>query len=225
MAFGASALLMMTFGIVLAKPVLDQSPVLWATTIRQVGAMGTLLIVALLPSQRGACVAVYRPSPSWRFMLPGAVLGSYLSLIFWIAGMKYTETTTASVLNQSSNVFVIFLATLFLKERLTVRKLIAIQTNNPFPNTALKFKFIKTKEFGGRGELYVNGKQVDTVEMPDMHISTYSLAETFDVGRDTGTQVSKRYDDPFPFTGELDRVIFELQDEEGEPPLVPGSYR
>ena len=45
-----------------------------------------------------------------------------------------------------------------------------------------------------------------------MHISTYSLAETFDVGRDTGTQVSRRYTDPFPFVGTLDRVEITLND-------------
>jgi arylsulfatase len=78
--------------------------------------------------------------------------------------------------------------------------------------TELKFKFIKTKEFGGTGELYVNGKKVDTVDMPRMHISTYSLAETFDVGRDTGTQVSKIYKGPFPFKGALDKVVITLTD-------------
>ncbi|KKL05935.1 hypothetical protein LCGC14_2601050, partial [marine sediment metagenome] len=78
--------------------------------------------------------------------------------------------------------------------------------------TELKFNFIKTKEFGGTGELYVNGKKVDTVDMPNMHISTYSLAETFDVGRDTGTQVSKLYSDPFKFKGALDKVIIKLND-------------
>ena len=78
--------------------------------------------------------------------------------------------------------------------------------------TELKFNFIKTKEFGGTGELYVNGKKVDEIDMPRMHISTYSLAETFDVGRDTGTQVSKLYTDPFPFNGVLDRVVVTLTD-------------
>ncbi len=47
-----------------------------------------------------------------------------------------------------------------------------------------------------------------------MHISTYSLAETFEVGRDTGTQVSRRYEDPFPFVGALDRVVITLTDSE-----------
>jgi len=91
--------------------------------------------------------------------------------------------------------------------------------------TALRFNFIKTHEFGGVGELYVNGELVDTVEMPQMHISTYSLAETFDIGRDTGTQVSDLYNDPFVFDGELDRVVFNLSDEVVEQPLVPGAYR
>ena len=79
--------------------------------------------------------------------------------------------------------------------------------------TELRFTFIKTIEFGGIGELFVNGRKVDTVDMPKMHISTYSLAETFDVGRDTGTQVDPDYEgSPFPFTGELDRVMITLTD-------------
>jgi len=78
--------------------------------------------------------------------------------------------------------------------------------------TELKFSFTKTGEFAGTGELYVNGEKVDEAGMPKMHISTYSLAETFDVGRDTGTQVSKLYSDPFPFTGALDRVVIKLTD-------------
>ena len=84
----------------------------------------------------------------------------------------------------------------------------------PLPKgmTELKFAFTKTKDFGGTGELYVNGKKVGQVDMPNMHISTYSLAETFDVGRDTGTQVSKLYTGPFPFTSELDKVVFDLTD-------------
>ncbi len=78
--------------------------------------------------------------------------------------------------------------------------------------TELKFNFIKTREFGGTGELYVNGRKVDEVDMPMMHISTYSLAETFDIGRDTGTQVSKLYDGEFVFRGGLDRVVITLTD-------------
>ncbi|MEE9543811.1 MAG: arylsulfatase, partial [Thermodesulfobacteriota bacterium] len=78
--------------------------------------------------------------------------------------------------------------------------------------TKLKFNFKATKMFGGKGELFVNGKKVDEVDMPAMHRSTYSLAETFDVGIDTGTQVSKIYNGTFPFKGTLDRVKITLTD-------------
>ena len=74
----------------------------------------------------------------------------------------------------------------------------------------LKFNFIKTKEFGGTGELYVNGEYVAEQNMPRMHISTYSLAETFDIGRDTDTQVSRIDSTPFPFVGKWDKVVINL---------------
>ena len=58
-----------------------------------------------------------------------------------------------------------------------------------------------------------------------MHISTYSLAETFDVGRDTGTQVSKLYDGIFQFNKKLDRVIFTVSDDNTVPPQkLPAAY-
>jgi len=88
----------------------------------------------------------------------------------------------------------------------------------PEGNTDLKFNFILTQQFGGKGELFVNGEKVDEVEMPQMHISTYSLAETFDVGLDTGTQVSNLYDGTFEFDGNLDRVTFTVSDDNTVPP-------
>jgi len=99
--------------------------------------------------------------------------------------------------------------------------------SSPLPTgvTELKFNFIKTREFGGDGELYVNGEKVDEIEMPQMHIATYSLAETFDIGRDTGTQVSELYSGIFKFDGKLDRVIITVSDENTVPPRkLPANY-
>ena len=93
-----------------------------------------------------------------------------------------------------------------------------LEAELPKGTVDIKFNFNKTREFGGQGELFIDGEKVDEVEMPQMHISTYSLAETFDVGRDTGTQVSKMYDDPFAYTGELDRVVIIVSDENTVPP-------
>lgn len=97
----------------------------------------------------------------------------------------------------------------------------------PLPKgiTDLKFSFTRTKAFGGEGELFVNSEKVDKVDMPQMHVSTYSLAETFDVGLDTGTQVSDVYTGVFKFNGKLDRVIFTVSDTNTVPPrALPAMY-
>ncbi|MDH3844027.1 MAG: hypothetical protein OES69_08815, partial [Myxococcales bacterium] len=72
----------------------------------------------------------------------------------------------------------------------------------------------KAKIPGGKGELYINGEKVDEVDMPEMHISTFSLSETFDVGTDSGTPVSDKYrvKNHYPYTGKLDKVVIRLTD-------------
>jgi arylsulfatase A-like enzyme len=74
----------------------------------------------------------------------------------------------------------------------------------------VKFAFAHTGNFAGTGELFVNGKSVGKVDMPKTHPSAFSLSETFDVGRDNGTQVSNLYEGEFPYTGSLDKVVFDL---------------
>lgn len=74
------------------------------------------------------------------------------------------------------------------------------------------FDFVRSGPFAGTGTLYINGEMVDQTDMPNMHISTYSLAETFDIGIDNGTAVSKMYNPPYEYTGTLDRVTINLTD-------------
>jgi drug/metabolite transporter (DMT)-like permease len=59
-------------------------------------------------------------------MIPGTVIGSFLALILWIAGMKYTQASTAAILNQTSTIHIIIMATIFLGEPLTRRKVAAV---------------------------------------------------------------------------------------------------
>lgn len=124
-ALGAVDMLLLAVSIVMAKPVLDHTPVVWATAVRQCGAFAVLLVMAGLSSRRRAHFAIYRPSEGWRFMVPGSLLGSYVALILWIAGMKYTLASVAAILTQTTTVFILLLAVVFLRERLTPRKLLA----------------------------------------------------------------------------------------------------
>jgi len=98
-------------GITIAKPVLDRSPVLWATAIRLAG---------------GVAANTLRPSRSWRVAIPAAFMGAYLAMFVWVAGVKFTQASTASILNQMSAIFVLPMAAIMLHERITLRKLIAV---------------------------------------------------------------------------------------------------
>jgi hypothetical protein len=84
---------------------------------------------------------------------------------------------------------------------------------NGFPPESAKFTFTKTGLGQGVGTLSVNGAQVAETTMPKMHLSTFSLSETFDVGVDLGSPVSPSYgsrDPHFPYTGVLDKVTITL---------------
>lgn len=130
MLLGGLAMALMTFGIVIAKPVLDAGvngfPLIWATMFRLLAGSLTLALLALASPQRRAYWAVFRPSPIWRVSLPGSLIGGYLAMILWVAGFKYTEAASAGILNQSSIIFAIILATVILKESFTRRKLASV---------------------------------------------------------------------------------------------------
>lgn len=122
---GALSLVALALGIVIAKPVLNRSPVVWATTMRQTGALAALLPIALISSRRKQILLAFKPSPTWKYTIPATLLGSYVSLMAWIAGMKYTLAGIAAILNQSSTIFILLFATVFLKEPMTRRKMVA----------------------------------------------------------------------------------------------------
>jgi drug/metabolite transporter (DMT)-like permease len=115
----------LALGIIVAKPVLEGNSVLWASSIRQIASFAVMAPIALVHSDRKKIWSVFRPNPSWRFSFPGTVLGSFLALLLWLAGMKYTEAGTAAIINQTSTVFLLVLASIFLREPFTLRRWIA----------------------------------------------------------------------------------------------------
>jgi drug/metabolite transporter (DMT)-like permease len=122
---GALSMAAVALGIVIAKPVLNRSPVVWATAMRQAGALVVLLPIALASPRRRQVFSAFRPSRTWKYTLPGTLLGSYIALLAWIAGMKYTLAGVAAILNQTSTIFILLLATAFLKEAMSGRKIVA----------------------------------------------------------------------------------------------------
>jgi len=123
---GALAFACMALGVVLVKPVLGRAPLLWSTTYRLlVGIVGLLIMVPLSRNGREIMRSLH-PSPAWRAAIIGSVFGTYLAMIMWLAGIKYTSASSAAILNQSSAVFALPLAAIFLHEAITRRKALAL---------------------------------------------------------------------------------------------------
>jgi len=123
---GSLAMVSMAFGIVIAKPVLDGFPLIWAATIRLVAGGLALAGVALLAPARKTLWSIFRPSADWKTAVPGALIGTYLAYLFWVAGFKYADASINAILNQTTVIFAIILATVIVKERMTRRKALAV---------------------------------------------------------------------------------------------------
>jgi arylsulfatase len=85
-----------------------------------------------------------------------------------------------------------------------------IRSDKPLPagEVELRADYEATSQTTGKVTLYVNGEKVGEGEVGRTMPGTFSLSETFDVGEDTGTPVSKDYTrENSAFSGTLDRVV------------------
>jgi len=114
------------FGVVLIKPLLERSPLLWATEVRLVGGVLALVLFLILYPGRGKIINSLFLTRNWLFPILGSLLGAYLAMVIWLGGMKYTQASVAAVLNQTSTIFVFIFAGIILKEPVTLRRMIGI---------------------------------------------------------------------------------------------------
>jgi drug/metabolite transporter (DMT)-like permease len=123
---GLAAIALMAFGIVMAKPVLEQYSVIWATLVRLLAGTLVLALFVSVGPGRVKSWSVFKPDRVWRVMIPASIAGTYLALVFWVAGFKYTKASVAAILNQTSVIFAMILAAVYLKEPMTPRKIAAV---------------------------------------------------------------------------------------------------
>lgn len=114
----------MALGIVIAKPALERGDLIEVSAVRLIAGTAALLLV--LPATRGArrAFGIFRPQRIWRTLVPATFLGTYLSMILWLGGMKYTLASISSILSQMSVVFTLLLAHIFLGETLSQRRIL-----------------------------------------------------------------------------------------------------
>ncbi|MEK6797846.1 MAG: DMT family transporter [Planctomycetota bacterium] len=120
-----AAIALVSFAILLAKPVLVHTSLLSATLVRLLGGTVLLTLFLLASPNRRQHFAVFKPSRTWWTTVPAAVTGTYLSMVFWIGGFKWAKASVAAILNQSSTIIALILASVILKESFTRRKVVA----------------------------------------------------------------------------------------------------
>lgn len=125
LALALLSISLMAIAIVMVKRVLEAQPLLWVTGLRVIGALGGMVVVAVLTRQ----MALLHPPEGampWRRLVAAAFMGQFLAMILWLAGYKYTQASVAAILNETASVFILLLAAFWLKEPLTRRGLAGV---------------------------------------------------------------------------------------------------
>ena len=124
--FGVAAMAIMAVSIVLMQPVLSGASVFWVTELRMLSALAVLLVMFAWQKDRRQLLAPSVAEGQPRIIaFWGALLGNLLSMTLWVGAFKFTSVNSAAVLNQTNTVFVVVLASVFLKETFTRRRLLA----------------------------------------------------------------------------------------------------
>ena len=78
---------------------------------------------------------------------------------------------------------------------------------------SVEFSFTKTGDNRGVGVLTVDGRESARGELPHMLGGLFTI-EGLDVGQDTATPVSDQYEAPFPFSGAIESIVIEVDDDQ-----------
>lgn len=121
----AAGLFTMAVGIILIKPLFATIPLFWIIALRMAaGVVSSILILKVLrnPWQHMRSLLMTQKKA---IVVMGFILSSYVSISLWVAGYKYLPASVASVLNQTSTIFTVILASIILREPFEKKKVIA----------------------------------------------------------------------------------------------------
>lgn len=122
----AGAHVIMALGILMVRDVIREGSMIWIAAFRFIVATAGLALFALARGKVDDITMGFRRRDTWKHMIPMGLLGSFLATLLWIAGFKYETPGRAAIYNQMSTVFIILLAWLILKEKMTPRKLAGV---------------------------------------------------------------------------------------------------
>lgn len=124
--YGALAQILTAISVLSVKPIMADNPILYVALIRF--GIGLLSTIAFMIFRSGIVNLFITFKDGYRnlFLIGGSFFGTYLSVILWLAGYKYTLAGRAAIYNQLSTILISIMAVLFLKEEMTRKKKIGI---------------------------------------------------------------------------------------------------
>ena len=126
---GILAYSLMALGIIMVKPILNRfsnsiEMQLWIIIFRLIP--GTLLsyITMNFMMTKKEIILQLSNKKIWPIILLGSFLGTYVGFAMWVIGMAKTSASIASILNQTSTIFIAFFGWLILKETFSRKMMI-----------------------------------------------------------------------------------------------------
>ena len=129
LVLGMIAYTLMALGIVIIKPILTRCAdsvytQMWIILYRLIP--GTLLSYVTMSFMLTKTEIKIQLSDRkiWPVILLGSFLGTYVGFAMWIIGMAKTSASIASILNQTSTIFIAFFGWIILKERFSKKMMV-----------------------------------------------------------------------------------------------------
>lgn len=122
MAMGLST---MAVGVVVAKPVLERYDIFLTSTIRMLfGIVSSIICYAIFVGKKDI-MADFRTAPKKGRLIFACLMSAYVAYVLWLLGYKFNDASVAAILNSTSTLFTVLLATLILREKLTQKIVLA----------------------------------------------------------------------------------------------------
>ena len=120
--YGILANILTAVSVLSVKPIMVDNPILYVALIRfSIGLISTMFFMSFREGITKLFLTFYDGYKNM-LLLSGSFFGTYLSVILWLAGYKYTLAGRAAIYNQLSTIFISIMAVVVLKEKITAKK-------------------------------------------------------------------------------------------------------
>ncbi len=123
--YAVLAVLFTALGIVMIKPISNEVPFFWLILIRSFGGMLAMMVYGLILKKSLAVFHVVKKKGG-KWLIVGAFIGQYVSMMVWVAGYKYTSASIASILNETASIFILLMSWLMLGEKINTKKIMGV---------------------------------------------------------------------------------------------------